>query len=291
MAGQPITVVVADDHELVRQGLVRLLQDQPRVKVVGQAADGLAVVELVRRLSPQVVLMDLKMPHLDGLAATRQIVGECPGTSVVVLTVSDRDDDLLAAVMAGTKGYLLKNATVEDVLRAVEAAAAGEVLLSPAVAAKVLVQLCGAVGTRAGQHTPGAVVLSPKERETLRVLASRSGGGLEPNLAGDGTLRRHLRAVAEKLQHHRREMHECEAVRSEQPVAGQRTPSSWLSPREIAVLQLLAGGASTRTVATELCISSATARHHVENLMSKLGVHTRLEAVAYAFQRGLVQPQ
>ena len=199
---QRTTVLVADDHTLLRQALVNLLQKQSHVTVVGEAADGLDALEKVRQLAPDVVLMDLKMPRLDGAAATRSIVQESPGTSVVILTVSDTDEDLAAAVMAGAKGYLLKNATLDDLLRAIEAAAAGEAVLSPPIAAKMLRQMRSSYGTTS---TPVAIpsgLLTSREREILRLLV---GGASNREIAAalviaESTVRGHIHHILDKLQ-------------------------------------------------------------------------------------------
>lgn len=211
---QPVTVVVADDHTLVRRGLVSLFHKQRRVKVVGEAADGLEAVDKVRQLDPDVVLMDLKMPRLDGIDATRKIAQQSPRTGVVILTVCDSDDDLLAAVVAGAKGYLLKNATLEQLVRAIETAAAGEVVLSTSIAAKLL-----------------------------------------------------------------REVHRCAR-------GGRRT--TLLTRREQEILRLLAKGASNRRIADTLVIAESTVRGHIHNMLDKLQLENRLQAVAYAVREQLV---
>jgi len=200
---QRITVLIADDHTLLRQALVNLLQKQSQVTVVGEAADGVDVLEKVKQLAPDVVLMDLKMPRLDGAAATRRIVQEAPGTSVVILTVSDTDEDMLAAVMAGAKGYLLKNATLDELLKAIEAAAVGEAVLSPPIAAKMLRQMRGTYGTTATARlaVPSAGLTS-REQEILRLLVD---GASNKQIAAalvvaESTVRGHVHHILDKLQ-------------------------------------------------------------------------------------------
>ncbi|MBO0803535.1 MAG: response regulator transcription factor, partial [Nocardiopsaceae bacterium] len=131
--GGPVTVVVADDQSAVREGLVLLLGTLPGIEVAGQAADGDAAVSLVAEVRPQVVLMDLNMPGCDGVTATRRIAGEHPGTRVVVLTTYADDDSIIGALQAGALGYLTKDATRMEIGRALQAAAAGQAVLDPAV--------------------------------------------------------------------------------------------------------------------------------------------------------------
>lgn len=199
---QRTTVVVADDHTLLRQALVNLLQKQSHVVVVGEAADGMEALEKVKLLAPDVVLMDLKMPRLDGAAATRSIMRESPGTSVVILTVSDTDEDLAAAVMAGAKGYLLKNATLDELLRAIEAAAAGEAVLSPPIAAKMLRHMRGAYGTTSTQVAVPSALLTSREHEILRHLVNgASNKAIAASLViAESTVRGHIHHILDKLQ-------------------------------------------------------------------------------------------
>jgi DNA-binding NarL/FixJ family response regulator len=132
-----ITVVVADDHPLVRSGLRAVCDAAPDVDVVGEAPDGRSAIEVVAKARPDVVLMDLEMPHLHGVEATRRITTECPGSAVLVLTMFDDDDSVSAAIAAGAIGYLLKGSDGEDILAAVRAAAAGQAVLGPHLAARL----------------------------------------------------------------------------------------------------------------------------------------------------------
>ncbi len=138
VSGDPVTVVVADDQSAVREGLVLLLGTLPGITVAGQAADGEAAVDLVAATRPQVVLMDLNMPRCDGVAATARITAEYPGTRVVVLTTYADDESIIGALRAGALGYLTKDATRAEIGRAVEAAAAGQAVLDPAVQQRLL---------------------------------------------------------------------------------------------------------------------------------------------------------
>ena len=164
------SVLVVDDHDLFRRGLRTLLEEQGG-HVVAEAADGAEAIELVHEWAPDVVLMDLNMPTLGGLDATREIMRAAPLTRVVILTVSDRDDDVTEAIYAGACGYLLKDSSVEDVLRAIQAAAAGESLISPYIASKLL-QRIRATAPYAGSRETAQAKLSPRELDVLRLVAS-----------------------------------------------------------------------------------------------------------------------
>ena len=136
-----IRLVIADDHPVVRDGLRGMLAGQPEFEIVGEAATGAEAVALVARERPDVVLMDLRMPAMDGVAATGQIAAEHPATHVLVLTTYDTDADILRAVEAGATGYLLKDSPPDELLRGVRAAARGEAVLSPSVATRLLGQV------------------------------------------------------------------------------------------------------------------------------------------------------
>ena len=136
--GDQVRVLIADDHPLFRDGLAALLRASPGTELVGAAVTGTEAVELARQLQPDVVLMDLRLPGLNGIEATRQIVLDSPRTAVVVLTMFDDDDSVFAALRAGARGYLLKGADQEQIRRAVHAAAAGEVIFGAEIATRVI---------------------------------------------------------------------------------------------------------------------------------------------------------
>lgn len=209
-----IRVLVADDHDLFRSGLRGLLEEQG-VTVVGEAARGDEAVRAVRELAPDVVVMDLNMPVLDGVHATREIAATSPLTRVVVLTVSDEDADVMDAILAGACGYLLKNASIDELVAGIRAAAKGESLVSPHIAAKVLQQL------RAGTAAAGAAQtiraeLSDREIEVLKLVAN----GLEnAEIAvqlhiSPKTVKNHLSNIFMKLQFENRIQAAVYAVRS-----------------------------------------------------------------------------
>ncbi len=169
---EPIRVLVADDHELFRRGLKMVLEAEGDIVVVDQAGDGEAAVAKVGELAPDVVLMDVRMPHMDGLEATRRIRAAFPMTRIVVLTVSDEEDDLFDAVKAGANGYLLKEVSIEEVADAVRAVKAGQSLLSPSMAAKLITEF-GSLARRAQESDMApSPRLSERELEVLKRVAS-----------------------------------------------------------------------------------------------------------------------
>lgn len=195
-----IRIVVADDHPIVRSGIVALLQDAPDVDVVGEAASGAEAVATAVRLKPDLVLMDLRMPlpssspggvELDGVAATAQILAAEPGIRVIVLTTYESDEAILSAIEAGATGYLLKAAPQEEILAGIRSVARGEVALAPSIAALLVRRVA----------KPPAVTLSDRETEVLALVAS---GNSNPSIAktlfvSEATVKTHLLHVFEKL--------------------------------------------------------------------------------------------
>jgi NarL family two-component system response regulator LiaR len=160
---EPIAVLIADDHPFVRHGLRTFLETLEDVEVVGEAGNGAEAVEQAARLVPDVVLMDLVMPELDGVEATRRIRTESPSTKVIVLTSFDADDQVFPAIKAGAAGYLLKDVRPAELADAVRKASRGEALLAPSVAAKLMQEV-------AGDRSPAAG-LTERELEVLRLIA------------------------------------------------------------------------------------------------------------------------
>jgi DNA-binding NarL/FixJ family response regulator len=171
MAIDPIRVLLVDDHDVFRHGLAQLLRDEG-LNVVAQASGGKAGVRLADELAPDVVLMDLSMPGLSGVEATRAIAAGADAPPVVVLTLSDDDASMLDALLAGAAGYLLKDATLDQIVTAVRAAAAGDAVIPPRVAPEVLRRLRAAEPARAAAQAAGddAVELSEREHEVLRLI-------------------------------------------------------------------------------------------------------------------------
>jgi DNA-binding NarL/FixJ family response regulator len=212
-----VRVLVVDDEELVRTGFRLVLDREPDLAVVGEAADGAAATALAAQLAPDVVLMDIRMPELDGLEATRRIVATTDAR-VVMLTTFDEDAYVYDALRAGASGFLLKYAPAEDLVRAIRVVAAGEAMLAPTV--------------------------------TRRLLTSFARGPADADAAA-------------------------------------RVAS--LTAREREVLRLIARGLSNTEIADELIISRATVKTHVANLLDKLVLRDRVQAVALAYRSGLMQ--
>lgn len=191
-----IRVVVADDHPIVRSGIVALLQDADDIEVVGQASDGQTAVEVALAEHPDVVLMDLRMPDLDGDAATAEILAVEPGVRVLILTTYESDDQILAAIEAGATGYLLKAAPESEILAGVRATARGETALAPSAAAALVRRATGA-----SVAAPAGPTLTPRELEVLRLVAQ---GNSNPAIGrtlflSEATVKTHLGHVFEKL--------------------------------------------------------------------------------------------
>lgn len=186
-----IRVLVADDHAVVRAGIVALLGDEPDIEVVGEAVDGVEAVELAATLTPDLVVMDVRMPRLTGDEATARILAETPGVRVLVLTTYESDASILAAIEAGASGYLLKAAPAEELLAGVRSVAAGEVALSPAIAAQLVARV----------RQPAPPALTPRETEVLRLVASGLTNkqiGVRLHL-GEATVKTHLLRTFDKL--------------------------------------------------------------------------------------------
>jgi DNA-binding NarL/FixJ family response regulator len=200
--GRQVRLVIADDQALVRAGLATLLDSQPDLVVVGQAGDGHEAVRLTRELTPDVVLMDIRMPVLDGLSATRQIIGNGGpgGPRVIVLTTYDLDEYVYEALRAGACGFLLKHAPPEELLFGVRAAADGGALLSPAVTARLLAEFAGR-RPAAGREPAELDRLTPREREVLDlVVRGMSNGEIARTLfVSHSTVKTHLTHVLDKL--------------------------------------------------------------------------------------------
>lgn len=203
---EPIRILVVDDHHVVRQGLVALLNIMPEIKVIGEAGDGLQAIELHRSLRPDITLMDLQLPKLGGVEAIQKIRADDPAARFVVLTTFDGDEDIFRALQAGAKAYLLKGMTIEELLSTIQAVHSGKTRISPAIAEKL--------AERMGSHA--------------------------------------------------------------------------LTARELGVLERIVAGRANKEIASDLDISEATVKSHINNLLSKLGVSDRTHAATVALQRGIV---
>ncbi len=212
-----IRVLVADDQSMVRAGFRMLLSGEDDIEVVAEASNGIEAVEKAARFAPTVVLMDIRMPELDGLEATRRILAVDPDARVLVLTTFDLDEYVYEALRAGASGFVLKDDPPEQLLEAVRTVASGEALLSPAITKRVIREF-----TRMARPRP------PKELDDL-------------------------------------------------------------STREREVLRLIALGLSNAQIGQELFISETTVKTHVTHILSKLGLHDRVQVVVLAYQTGIVE--
>jgi DNA-binding NarL/FixJ family response regulator len=214
-----IRVMICDDHALFRRGLVMVLEAEDDIDVVAEAEDGADAIEKAVEFVPDVVLMDVRMPGVDGIEATRRIAEKVPTAKILMLTVSDEEEDLYEAIKAGATGYLLKEVSIEEVAPAARAVVAGQSLISPSMASKLLGEFSN---------------LAKRAEERSSV------------------------------------------------------PTPRLTERELEVLRLVAQGKSNREIAGDLYISENTVKNHVRNILEKLHLHTRMEAVMYAVREKLL---
>jgi len=208
-----LRVMLVDDHDLFRTGLRNLLEEQG-VHIVAEAPDGNVALQLVRELAPDVVVMDLNMPGMNGIEATREITRLAPLTRVLVLTISDQDGDVMDAILAGACGYLMKDSSIQDLMQGIRAASVGESLISPHIASKVLQRI------RAASVDAGGVVarpeLSDRETEVLKLIANgKDNAEIAQELhISPKTVKNHISNILMKLQIDNRIQAAVYAVRS-----------------------------------------------------------------------------
>jgi DNA-binding NarL/FixJ family response regulator len=216
---EPIRVLIVDDHALFRRGLQMVLEGELDIEVAGEATDGDEAVDRAEATTPDVVLMDVRMPKRSGIEATRMIKEILPSTQILMLTISDEEADLYEAIKAGAAGYLLKEISIDEVSNAVRAVHQGQSLISPSMASKLLNEFA-------------SMVKRQDERTQL--------------------------------------------------------PGPRLTDRELEVLKLVAKGLNNRDIGQELFISENTVKNHVRNILEKLHLHSRMEAVVYAVREKLL---
>jgi DNA-binding NarL/FixJ family response regulator len=194
---KPIRILIVDDHPVVREGLAGMIATQPDLAVVGEAGNGVDAVRLAQALKPDLILMDLQMPAMDGAVAIRQILDDNPAARILVLTAFDTDERILHAVEAGAQGYLLKGAPRDELFRAIRVVAEGGSLLQPSVAAKLLTR----VGQMLNRQDDGQEQLTEREREVLDLLAKgyRNKEIAEKLIISERTVKFHVGIIFQKL--------------------------------------------------------------------------------------------
>jgi DNA-binding NarL/FixJ family response regulator len=249
---EPIRVVVADDQALVRVGFCGIISATPGFVVVGEAGNGVEAVEAAQRARPDVILMDVRMPVMNGIEATRQIT-QTTDVRALILTTFDLDEYVFAALRAGASGFLLKDTLPADLLTAIRVVAAGDALLAPSVTRRLIGEF--ARTAPAAGRTDGA---------------GADAGGAEAGAGGAGP---RLDATARTSSSGRCTVEQLARV---------------LTDRELEVLSMVARGLSNGEIAEELTISPATAKTHVAHLLTKLDARDRIQLVIIAYQSGLV---
>jgi DNA-binding NarL/FixJ family response regulator len=201
-----IRVLLADDQDIIRTGLTIILNHQPDLEVIGQAADGIEAVDLAKQLQPDVILMDIKMPRLNGIQATRQIMTALPKTQIIILTTYDTDDWVFDGIRAGAVGYLLKDASGDNLAEAVRGSMRGESQMDPTVARKVLREFQHGTSVSKAAVPPQPIEeplekLTDREEEILKLLAAGlSNKEIAQQLAlSEGTVKNHISAILAKL--------------------------------------------------------------------------------------------
>lgn len=260
-----IRVLLVDDHAVMRAGFRMILESEDDIAVVAEAANGSEAVAAASVHSPDVICMDVQMPGMDGITATRALVEAGSEAAVLIVTTFDRDDYLFEALSAGASGFLLKNAGPEELVHAVRVAAAGDALLAPEVTRRVIQRF-------AGGRADSALNAAPRPAAPTSVEEDRPSGG---PFASD---RPRLDRISSS---------EPTAAGREAAPAAPAAPVVELTDRETEVLRLVAQALSNAEIAERLFIGEATVKTHVSNVLQKLGARDRVAAVVYAHRHGL----
>ena len=196
-----VRVLIADDEDLMRAGLRAVLSSDPEIELVGEAADGRAAIDQVRALSPDVVLMDVRMPGLDGIAATRELTATAPAAKVLMLTTFEEDEYIIGGLAAGAAGFLLMRTSPEELIAAIHTVASGDSLLSPSVTKRVIMEMAQAP-RRDGRTRERLEVLTPREQEVLALIGrGLSNGEIATELVvEESTVKTHVKRILQKLQ-------------------------------------------------------------------------------------------
>jgi DNA-binding NarL/FixJ family response regulator len=219
---EPIRTLIVDDHALFRRGLEMVLDAEPDIELVGEASDGAEAVQKAGEYLPDIVLMDIRMPRSNGIEACRAMKEVAPSARIIILTISDEEEDLFEAIRAGASGYLLKDIPLDEVAETVRAVHGGQSLINPSMAGKLLTEFAS-------------------------------------------------------------------LARRDDEERAQQVPAPRLTEREMQVLKLVARGMNNRDIAKELFISENTVKNHVRNILEKLQIHSRMEAVMVAVREKLIE--